>query len=73
MRRWAPRRTSCAALDDMSAARRGRTGAPAAMTDPWKREPGQVSLKIPKLRRQTFETATNERHRRRESSIPKRR
>jgi putative transposase len=30
---------------------------------------GQVSLKIPKLRRQTFETAIIERYRRRESSV----
>ncbi len=30
---------------------------------------GQVSLKIPKLRRQTFETANIERYRRRESSV----
>src|SRR6187397_1893744 len=30
---------------------------------------GEVSLKIPKLRRQTFETAIIERYRRRESSV----
>ena len=30
---------------------------------------GQVSLKVPKLRRQTFETAIIERYRRRESSV----
>jgi transposase-like protein len=30
---------------------------------------GDVSLKIPKLRRQTFETAIIERYRRRESSV----
>jgi hypothetical protein len=31
--------------------------------------PGEVRLKIPKLRRQTFETAIIERYRRRESSV----
>jgi putative transposase len=30
---------------------------------------GEVSLKVPKLRRQTFETAIIERYRRRESSV----
>jgi len=30
---------------------------------------GEVNLKIPKLRRQTFETAIIERYRRRESSV----
>jgi putative transposase len=32
---------------------------------------GEVNLKVPKLRRQTFETAIIERYRRRESSVEK--
>jgi putative transposase len=32
-------------------------------------EAGEVNLKVPKLRRQTFETAIIERYRRRESSV----
>jgi Transposase, Mutator family len=52
----------------MSAAKLGQTLVPAAMSDAWAHA-GEVNIKVPKLRRQTFETAIIERYRRRESSV----
>jgi len=53
----------------MSADKRARTRGRAAITDALHTKAGAVKLKVPKLRRQTFETAIIERYRRRESSV----
>ncbi len=49
--------------------RRARTRVPAATNASLETKAGQVKLKMPKLRRQTFETAIIERYQRRESSV----
>jgi putative transposase len=51
----------------MNALKVGRIPGSAAMSA--HTVAGEVNLKVPKLRRQTFETATIERYRRRESSV----
>lgn len=67
MRCWTPRRTGCAAPGATSAARKDtRAGSYERSLET---RAGQVSLKVPKLRRQTFETAIIERYRRRKSSV----
>jgi putative transposase len=53
----------------MSVAKLGRIPVLAAMNGRCTPNAGDVSLKIPKLRRQTFATAIIERYRRRESSV----
>src|ERR1700704_6352227 len=63
------RQTSSAALAVTSAARLVRTPGPAAMSRTLRTSAGGVNLKVPKLRRQTFETAIIDRYRRRESSV----
>ena len=52
-----------------SASRRRRSPQQAFYERALETRAGQVSLKVPKLRRQTFETAIIERYRRRESSV----
>ena len=59
--------TSFAGPDVTSAAKRGRIHGLAATSE--RRRAGEVSLKVPKLRCQTFETAIIERYRRRKSSV----
>jgi len=57
--------------------RAGRYESSEARQDTWagtyertlRTSAGEVSLKVPKLRRQTFETAIIERYRRRENSV----
>jgi hypothetical protein len=53
----------------MSAARRVTIPALAATSAACRHKAGEVRLRVPKLRRQTFETAIIERYRRRESSV----
>ena len=69
MRCSMPRRTGYAMLAAMSATRRAGTPALAITSAVLKRKAGEVTLKVPKLRRQTFETAIIERYRRREASV----
>jgi Transposase, Mutator family len=52
-----------------SAVRRGGTRGPATRSASLQTKTGEVRLKVPKLRAQTFETAIIERYRRRESSV----
>lgn len=53
----------------MSAARRGEGHASRQLERSLETRAGRGSLKVPKLLRQTFETASIERYRRRESSV----
>ena len=66
---WMLRQTSSAALAVTNAARLVRTPGPAAVERTLQTSAGEVNLKVPKLRRQTFETAIIDRYRRRESSV----
>ena len=50
-------------------ARHGATSGPASYERKLQTKAGEVTLKVPKLRAQTFETAIIERYRRRESSV----
>ena len=61
---WLPAVTSAAEL--------GRTPGHGSYDRTLQTSAGEVSLKVPKLRRLTFETAIIERYRRRESSVEER-
>ena len=66
MRCWTPRRTVCATPSAMSAPSDTRAGHYERQLET---KAGEVTLKVPKLRRQTFETAIIDRYRRREASV----
>src|SRR5262249_32016600 len=64
-----PRRIGCAMRNAMSAARRDGIPGPDTTSAACRPKTGEVRLRVPKLRQQTFETAIIERYRRRESSV----
>jgi putative transposase len=64
---WTPKQTSSAVPAVTSQARQDTRAGSYDRT--LQTSAGEVNLKIPKLRRQTFETAIIERYRRRESSV----
>ena len=64
-----PKRIGFAVQDVTNAHKAGRTPGPAVTNGRCNTVAGEVNLKVPKLRRQTFETAIIERYRRRESSV----
>ena len=66
---WTPKQTSSAVPAVTSAARLGRTLGLAVTIGRCRPALARSIFKIPKLRRQTFETAIIERYRRRESSV----
>ena len=61
------RPTNCAELAGTSAQRSARTRGQAVTSGSLDTKAGSMKLKIPKLRRQTFDTAIIERYQRRES------
>ena len=63
------RQTSFAGPDVTSAAKLGRIHGAGSYERTLQTSAGEVGLKVPKLRHQTFETAIIERYRRRESSV----
>ena len=63
---WMPKRIGFAVRGVTNAAKAGRIPGPERSLHT---VAGEVNLKVPKLRRQTFETAIIERYRRRESSV----
>jgi hypothetical protein len=65
---WMLRKTSCAMPVDRSAARLGRIPV-RSYERTLQTNAGEVNLKVPKLRRQTFEAAIIKRYRRREGSV----
>src|SRR4051794_31364211 len=69
MRCSMPRRTSCAAPGCYERSDGRKDTRAGHYERALETRAGQVSLKVPKLRRQTFETAIIERYRRRESSV----
>jgi transposase-like protein len=64
-----PKPIGCAAQGVMSEAKRGKIPVLVSYEPTLHTKAGDVSLEIPKLRRQTFETAIIERYRRRESWV----
>ena len=64
-----PRQIGCAMHNGMSAARRVAIPALATTSAALQTKAGEVRLRVPKLRQQTFETAIIERYRWRESSV----
>ena len=66
---WTQKRTSFVAPGVTSAAKLGRIHGLAATNGHCRPELAKSISKVPKLRRQTFETAIIERYRRRESSV----
>ena len=66
---WMLRRTSFAGQHGTNVAKLGRIPALAAMNGRCRPAPARLITQVPKLRRQTFETAIIEHYRRRESSV----
>lgn len=64
-----PKRSACAARAAMNAARSAPITVPTITSSQLHTKAGPVKLKVPKLRKQTLETAIIERYRRRESSV----
>ncbi len=64
-----PKPTGCATRSATSGPRRVATPARATTSASLETKAGEVTLKVPKRRRQTFETAIIERYRRREASV----
>src|SRR5258705_12343966 len=64
-----PRRIGCAMRNAMSAATARRDTRAGHYERGLQTKAGEVRLRVPKLRQQTFETAIIERYRRRESSV----
>ena len=66
---WTPRQTPCAAHSATSAAQIGPDYRAGSYDRKLHTKAGEVQLKVPKLRKATFETAIIERYKRRESSV----
>src|SRR6201982_2338483 len=64
-----PRPIGCAMPSVTSVVRLAATPVPGHYERGLQTKAGEVRLRVPKLRRQTFETAIIERYRRRESSV----
>ena len=69
MRCWMPKQTSSAAPGRYERSQARQDTRAGSYDRTLQTSAGEVNLKIPKLRRQTFETAIIERYRRRESSV----